>query len=89
MQPTGAEPFELPLIVRLDTLIEKEYFRAGGISLQYADSVPLKNPLAVETPGALCTTRHLCRRRWFVILLDTPYKRAYQSPQEYHSAQKD
>ncbi|MBR1981582.1 MAG: aconitate hydratase AcnA [Akkermansia sp.] len=34
VQPTGGEPFELPLIVRLDTPIEKEYFRAGGI-LQY------------------------------------------------------
>ena len=34
VQPAGAEPFELPLIVRLDTPIEKEYFRAGGI-LQY------------------------------------------------------
>ena len=32
--PADAEPFELPLIVRLDTPIEKEYFRAGGI-LQY------------------------------------------------------
>ena len=34
VQPTGSEAFELPLIVRLDTPIEKEYFRAGGI-LQY------------------------------------------------------
>ena len=34
VQPAGAEAFELPLIVRLDTPIEKEYFRAGGI-LQY------------------------------------------------------
>ncbi|MBR5888730.1 MAG: aconitate hydratase AcnA [Akkermansia sp.] len=34
VQPTGGEAFELPLIVRLDTPIEKEYFRAGGI-LQY------------------------------------------------------
>lgn len=34
VQPTGGEPFELPLVVRLDTPIEKEYFRAGGI-LQY------------------------------------------------------
>ncbi|MGN0869415.1 MAG: aconitate hydratase AcnA [Akkermansia sp.] len=34
VQPAGAAPFELPVIVRLDTPIEKEYFRAGGI-LQY------------------------------------------------------
>lgn len=34
VKPAGAEAFELPLIVRLDTPIEKEYFRAGGI-LQY------------------------------------------------------
>ena len=34
VQPAGAEAFSLPLIVRLDTPIEKEYFRAGGI-LQY------------------------------------------------------
>ncbi len=34
VSPAGAEPFELPLIVRLDTPIEKEYFRSGGI-LQY------------------------------------------------------
>ena len=32
--PAEGESFELPLIVRLDTPIEKEYFRAGGI-LQY------------------------------------------------------
>ena len=32
--PAGEASFELPLIVRLDTPIEKEYFRAGGI-LQY------------------------------------------------------
>ena len=32
--PAGAESFELPLVVRIDTPIEKEYFRAGGI-LQY------------------------------------------------------
>ncbi len=31
VKPAGGEPFELPLIVRLDTPIEKEYFRAGGI----------------------------------------------------------
>lgn len=29
--PADAPSFELPLIVRLDTPIEKEYFRAGGI----------------------------------------------------------
>ncbi len=29
--PVEGAPFELPLIVRLDTPIEKEYFRAGGI----------------------------------------------------------
>ncbi len=34
VQPAGAPAFELPLVVRLDTPIEKEYFRAGGI-LQY------------------------------------------------------
>lgn len=34
VKPAGQEPFGLPLIVRLDTPIEKEYFRAGGI-LQY------------------------------------------------------
>ncbi len=34
VQPAGAPAFELPLIVRIDTPIEKEYFRAGGI-LQY------------------------------------------------------
>lgn len=34
VKPAGAEPFELPLVVRIDTPIEKEYFRAGGI-LQY------------------------------------------------------
>ncbi len=34
VKPAGGESFELPLIVRLDTPIEKEYFRAGGI-LQY------------------------------------------------------
>lgn len=34
VKPAGQEPFELPLLVRLDTPIEKEYFRAGGI-LQY------------------------------------------------------
>ena len=34
VEPVGQEPFTLPLIVRLDTPIEKEYFRAGGI-LQY------------------------------------------------------
>jgi len=34
VKPAGAPAFELPLIVRLDTPIEKEYFRAGGI-LQY------------------------------------------------------
>lgn len=32
--PAGEPSFELPLIVRIDTPIEKEYFRAGGI-LQY------------------------------------------------------
>lgn len=32
--PAGEASFELPLIVRIDTPIEKEYFRAGGI-LQY------------------------------------------------------
>lgn len=32
--PAGEPSFELPLVVRLDTPIEKEYFRAGGI-LQY------------------------------------------------------
>ncbi len=31
VKPAGAESFELPLIVRIDTPIEKEYFRAGGI----------------------------------------------------------
>ncbi len=31
VQPAGAGAFELPLIVRIDTPIEKEYFRAGGI----------------------------------------------------------
>ena len=34
VQPAGEPAFELPLIVRIDTPIEKEYFRAGGI-LQY------------------------------------------------------
>ncbi len=34
VKPAGEAAFELPLIVRLDTPIEKEYFRAGGI-LQY------------------------------------------------------
>ncbi len=34
VQPKGEASFELPLIVRIDTPIEKEYFRAGGI-LQY------------------------------------------------------
>ena len=34
VEPAGQEPFELPLVVRIDTPIEKEYFRAGGI-LQY------------------------------------------------------
>ena len=34
VQPAHGEAFTLPLIVRLDTPIEKEYFRAGGI-LQY------------------------------------------------------
>lgn len=34
VKPADAPAFELPLIVRLDTPIEKEYFRAGGI-LQY------------------------------------------------------
>lgn len=34
VQPAGQASFELPLIVRIDTPIEKEYFRAGGI-LQY------------------------------------------------------
>jgi len=31
--PIAAPSFELPLIVRIDTPIEKEYFRAGGILL--------------------------------------------------------
>lgn len=31
VRPAGGEPFSLPLVVRLDTPIEKEYFRAGGI----------------------------------------------------------
>lgn len=31
VKPAGEPAFELPLIVRLDTPIEKEYFRAGGI----------------------------------------------------------
>lgn len=34
VHPTGASPFSLPLVLRLDTPIEIEYFRAGGI-LQY------------------------------------------------------
>lgn len=34
VSPAGEASFELPLIVRIDTPIEKEYFRAGGI-LQY------------------------------------------------------
>ena len=34
VQPAGEPAFELPLIVRIDTPIEKEYVRAGGI-LQY------------------------------------------------------
>lgn len=34
VQQAGEAAFELPLIVRIDTPIEKEYFRAGGI-LQY------------------------------------------------------
>lgn len=34
VKPAGQPAFELPLIVRIDTPIEKEYFRAGGI-LQY------------------------------------------------------
>lgn len=34
VKPAGEAEFELPLIVRIDTPIEKEYFRAGGI-LQY------------------------------------------------------
>ncbi len=34
VKPAGAPAFELPLIVRIDTPIEKEYFRSGGI-LQY------------------------------------------------------
>ncbi len=34
VKPAGQASFELPLIVRLDTPIEIEYFRAGGI-LQY------------------------------------------------------
>ncbi|MFI3243105.1 MAG: aconitate hydratase AcnA [Akkermansia sp.] len=34
VSPAGEPAFELPLIVRIDTPIEKEYFRAGGI-LQY------------------------------------------------------
>ena len=34
VKPAGEPAFELPLIVRIDTPIEKEYFRAGGI-LQY------------------------------------------------------
>ena len=29
--PAAREPFELPLVVRIDTPIEKEYFQAGGI----------------------------------------------------------
>ena len=31
VQPAQAPAFSLPLIVRLDTPIEREYFRAGGI----------------------------------------------------------
>ena len=31
VKPAGEPAFELPLIVRIDTPIEKEYFRAGGI----------------------------------------------------------
>jgi aconitate hydratase len=31
VHPTGAPPFEVPVIVRLDTPIEIDYFRAGGI----------------------------------------------------------
>lgn len=31
VQPTGGEAFSVPVIVRIDTPIEKEYFRAGGI----------------------------------------------------------
>ena len=34
VSPAGEPSSELPLIVRIDTPIEKEYFRAGGI-LQY------------------------------------------------------
>ncbi len=31
VSPAAREPFELPLVVRIDTPIEKEYFQAGGI----------------------------------------------------------
>ncbi len=34
VHPTGQEAFEVPVIVRIDTPIEKEYYLAGGI-LQY------------------------------------------------------
>ena len=31
VEPTGQESFDVPVIVRIDTPIEKEYYRAGGI----------------------------------------------------------
>ena len=34
VQPADAEAFDVPVIVRIDTPIEKEYYLAGGI-LQY------------------------------------------------------
>ncbi len=31
VHPAGGEPFDIPIIVRIDTPVEKEYFLAGGI----------------------------------------------------------
>ena len=41
VQPAGAEAFDVPVIVRIDTPIEKEYYLAGGI-LQYVLTQILK-----------------------------------------------
>ena len=41
VQPADAEAFDVPVIVRIDTPIEKEYYLAGGI-LQYVLTQILK-----------------------------------------------
>ena len=72
VQPADAPAFDIPVVVRIDTPIEKEYYLAGGI-LQYVltqilqITIPyreIRYGIRADSPRASSRKRGLCTHAW-------------------------